>query len=67
MIHDPLLNIDNLITKAEKGSTLTEKEWKSIRNDMNDAVCFLLRLQERGALENHQTIKQQIALFLNSR
>ena len=67
MIHDPLLNIDKLRLQDLHGQRLTEVEWDSIRNDMNVAVCFFLRLQERGALRGHNSIAAEIKAFLGSR
>jgi len=67
MIHNPLLNIDRLRAKAERGDQLTTKEWQSIRDDMNCAVCFFLRLQDRNAFVGHANIEKEIKLFLNSR
>jgi len=67
MIHDPLLNIDRLRVKAQKDGSLPDQDWQSIRDDMNQAVCFFLRLQDRGAFKKHENIEQEIQRFLNSR
>ena len=67
MIHDPLLRIDILREKARKGEQVSVADWDAVRNDMNCAVCFFMRLKERGALKAHKQIADEIELFLVSR
>lgn len=43
MIRKPLLKIDQLIARNKPP---TKEELHEIRNDMNEAVCLLLRLKE---------------------
>jgi hypothetical protein len=66
MTHDPLIRIDILREKARKGGHISVEDLDAVRADINCAVCFFLRLRERGALQAHSQIANEIDMYLGS-
>lgn len=56
MTHQPLLKIDQLIARDKPP---TKEELHEIRNDMNEAVCLLLRLKEYPMQEHLRKLTDQ--------